>query len=803
MKRKVFDDPYGFIGSILAERYEIEQLIGMGGMAIVYRAKHLMTMRAVALKILKPDQVYANPKVAEYFSNEAKATANLNHRNIVAVMDAACDEDGTAFLVMEYLKGQTLDEVLQEQEFMPSNRVAALFEQICDGVDHAHSRGILHRDLKPVNIMIVKDDRGDEQVKILDFGISKAMTATAKVSATVATITYASPEQLSKGASIDHRSDIYSLGVILYQMLTNALPFDEDSHEHMIYQKMNFVLPSMRQIRPELSMEVEDVIRRALAREPERRFQSATEMARAFWRAINMQTGALAIECADAVTGEPLAGASIILNGKYVGQTDTQGRWGQPDLSPKQYLIEVEYPRYQRWHMQVGVDSNEEASVTVKLKRELKGELIVRSNVPGVRIEIDGRKAGETNEENVLHLESLEAGSHHVRLTHPRYHTAEVDVEISVGEITPLERILSLKPSGVWKTVVAAAPAKAAFKLKDIWKSVTALAVRSAAIKPAGQWKKAAVIAVPVVIALSLGGGYLAHRLTAPKGRLIDPGASAGPSPAPSAMPSSTIIPVENSVASVPASPTSPASNDPTPSTTGTPISFSTMTFAEVFNEANNALRQRRIPQAVELFEYAQKQSPNDQRVRSALADAYPRLADFYFGRRQYAAASSAYLKSLRFKPNDSGLHDRLGDAYAMQRRYDKAIEEYNEVIKLGRTDGLAYYKSGNAYLNGGANAQAVRLCGEASKRDNRLLGAWFCLGHAQDRLGRYDDALSALKKARDLDRSNAPVLFDIGVLYAKKRDLKEAENYVAQLRPLNPGLANRLASEIAGRRRY
>ena len=232
-------DPYGFTGTLLANRYQIEELIGIGRMAVVYRAYHIVSRKLVAIKILKPDLAYANPGMVEDFLNEARAIASLDHPHIIEVSDAELAEDGTAFMAMKYLKGQSLDDLLPEDGSLPLERVTALFAQICEAVEYAHHNGIIHRDLKPSNIMVVESNRGEEVIKILDFGIAKAMNATTNVSREVGTICYASPEQLTKGANIDHRSDIYSLGVILYQMLTGAVPYDDDSMENIIIGILN------------------------------------------------------------------------------------------------------------------------------------------------------------------------------------------------------------------------------------------------------------------------------------------------------------------------------------------------------------------------------------------------------------------------------------------------------------------------------------------------------------------------------------------------------------------------------------
>jgi predicted Ser/Thr protein kinase len=451
-------DPYGFTGTRLAGRYQIEELLGMGGMAVVYRGKHLTTARTVAIKILKPDLAYSDNGMIKAFLNEAQATASLNHRNIIQVSDADRDEDGTTFLVMQYLKGKPLDEVIAEGAPLPLERVAGLFEQICDGVEHAHTNGIIHRDLKPGNIMILAGAHGEETAVILDFGIAKALTSTASVTRPVGTIYYASPEQWNKGSSIDHRSDIYSLGVLLYQMLTGAVPFDGDSIEHIIYQKLHFQPPPLRPLRPDVPAPVEEVIQRALAKEPTHRFGRATELSRALRHAVHLETGALEVECLDAVTRTPLAGASVLLNGRLAGQTDIAGFWKQANVAPRQYLLEVELPRYQCWRVSFQVNPREEAVVLVEMQREPKGELVIACGISGAEIEVDGRQVGKSDKTGRLFLDAIEQGTHTVRVLHSNFLPSETEATISIGEVSHHGVKLQPKPMPkTWKWLLPAA----------------------------------------------------------------------------------------------------------------------------------------------------------------------------------------------------------------------------------------------------------------------------------------------------------------------------------------------------------
>jgi serine/threonine protein kinase/Flp pilus assembly protein TadD len=754
MVKRPQNDPYGFVGSTLAGRYEIQELLGMGGMAVVYRARHLVTTRTLAVKILKPDQVYANPKIAEYFLNEAKATANLNHRNIVAVSDADTDEDGTAFLVMEYLPGISLEDELREtEEFLPLDRIATLFEQICDGVDHAHENRILHRDLKPGNIMIVRDERGEEQVKILDFGIAKALRATANVSMIIGTLTYASPEQLNKGAFIDHRSDIYSLGVILYEMITRAVPFEEETQEQFLYQeKMNFVLPSMRRIRPEISLEVEDVIRRSLEREPGRRFQTAAEMARAFWRALKIETGFVSVSCENAETRVPMNGVSIILNGKYAGQTDAAGQWSQKGLSPKKYLIEIESPGFRHFQTQINVEPNATATIPVTLEREPVGELIIKTNVRGAAVELDGKPVGVTNEYNLIHLEGVRSGAHRVRLSFPKHEPVEAEVKVATAEITAITRAMNSKPQFEWKK----------------WAAVATVAVSLFLVG----------YAIYSLFSSGSGRGKLAQRSKS------DPTQGL----------SSNVI--EKPVVAPQVSPTVASATSVEPAPAPVPAAFE-----EEMALANQFLAKNELEKAAERFEAARAIQPADAKAISGLNQIYNKLGQLYSSKKQWPQAVEIYQKAVKLIPSSAALQEKLGDAYIELPDSGKAAKAYDEAIRLGRNDGGMNYKAGAAYLVGRRYSEAASRCGRAADFDKNSRDALLCEGAAQERRGKFDEALKAYKNVRDLDRNNkrsdGQIVYNIGRIYVKKRNKKEAENAVNELVKLRSPYAKRLAYEV------
>jgi serine/threonine-protein kinase len=280
-------DPYHLVGRTLLDKYRIEALVGLGGMGAVYCAHHLGIDRRVAFKILQPNIAVNDEHIAELFAREAKVAGRLSHENIVDVKDAGRTADGLAYIVMEWLEGRTLEEELKETGRFGFARAAEILRQIAAALEEAHSKRIVHRDLKPANVMLVKRTNGSEQVKVLDFGIGKIIGETgSSVSAVMGTPSYASPEQLQLGGQIDARSDIYSLGVILYRILSGRLPFRGASVNELIQMQLTATPALLGTLRPELPVAIEQLVSRMLAKDPAGRPQSAREVAMLFDRVL-------------------------------------------------------------------------------------------------------------------------------------------------------------------------------------------------------------------------------------------------------------------------------------------------------------------------------------------------------------------------------------------------------------------------------------------------------------------------------------------------------------------------------------
>jgi serine/threonine protein kinase len=282
---------------LLAGRYHIQDDIARGGMGRVIAAHDERLHRQVAVKVLK-DELVQDPRFVERFRREARAVAALSHPNVATVFDYG-EDDACHFIVMEYAEGKDLSRVLREDGPLSVDRAARIAAQVCNALAHAHAAGVVHRDVKPANIIIGSADR----VKVTDFGIARAvgdatLTATGSV---LGTAQYISPEQAA-GGHVTPATDVYSLGIVLYEMLTGAVPFTGDSPVAVAMQQVNEEMPAPSSLNVQVPRSLDELVARATHKDPAARYADAKEMGAAIASAIG-ETGDAAVGAATPATG--------------------------------------------------------------------------------------------------------------------------------------------------------------------------------------------------------------------------------------------------------------------------------------------------------------------------------------------------------------------------------------------------------------------------------------------------------------------------------------------------------------------
>jgi serine/threonine-protein kinase len=306
------------IGNVIGN-YKITEKIGEGGMGSVYKGVDLMLEREVAIKALRPE-LARQPDIVERFRAEAVTLAKLNHPNI-ATLYSFLRQGDDFFMVMEFVRGETLDSVLRRSGGMSVERAVPLFCQALEGIDHAHRLGIIHRDIKPANMMLTVAPSAPGAVatgliKVMDFGIARVLGSArmTRQGNVIGTVEYMSPEQV-RGQETDARSDIYSLGILLYEMLTGRVPFHSDSEYELMRSQCDDAPPPPREFISSIPLPVEQAIMRAMAKIPDARFQSAGEFLAALRAAV---PGAVAAPLE--TFGLPVAGAIAAPSSSGLGE---------------------------------------------------------------------------------------------------------------------------------------------------------------------------------------------------------------------------------------------------------------------------------------------------------------------------------------------------------------------------------------------------------------------------------------------------------------------------------------------------
>ncbi|MEG1863648.1 MAG: protein kinase, partial [Oscillospiraceae bacterium] len=264
-----------YIGRRLDERYEIVSLIGVGGMSNVYKAIDLQSSTVVAIKVLK-QEFFDNDELVRRFKNESKAISLLNNPNIIKVLDVNITEK-EKYIVVEYIDGITLKEYIENRKVLTWQETIQFTGTILSAIGHAHENGIIHRDLKPQNVMLLRDGT----LKIMDFGIARLSTANQKTvtDKAIGSVHYISPEQV-RGKNTDSRSDIYSIGIMMYEMLTGTLPFKSETAVSVAMQQLSDIAVRPTQIVPSIPQGLEQIVIKAISKDADKRYQTASEMLR-------------------------------------------------------------------------------------------------------------------------------------------------------------------------------------------------------------------------------------------------------------------------------------------------------------------------------------------------------------------------------------------------------------------------------------------------------------------------------------------------------------------------------------------
>jgi serine/threonine-protein kinase len=290
------------VGEVIGDRYELEELVGSGGMSSVFRARDRLLERHVALKILHAHYGHDQDSV-ERFRREARAVAQLSHPGIVAVIDRG-EADGSQFIVFEYVDGQTLKDLVEERGPLPVHDAVRLAIDVARGLAFAHANGLVHRDVKPQNVLL----NGDGRPKVTDFGIARSLdvAGVTQTGTVMGTSHYMAPEQAS-GRRVDAQSDVYSLGAVLYELLTGEVPFDADSFVAVAMRHVHEPAPSVLERRPDCPLRLAAAVDRALAKDPADRFPT-----------MNAFAAELEAVQADLERGDPESATTMIVPGRVV-----------------------------------------------------------------------------------------------------------------------------------------------------------------------------------------------------------------------------------------------------------------------------------------------------------------------------------------------------------------------------------------------------------------------------------------------------------------------------------------------------
>ena len=354
---------------VLEGKYHLECRLGQGGMGVVYKARHAFLKTQLAIKIILPDLVGNDPQLVTRFRQEALAAAAIRHQNVVGVTDYGVIQGQIPFLVMEYVDGESLHDLLTREGVLPPERALELMSAICAGVGAAHHQGIVHRDLKPLNIMICNDKPSMSQaVKILDFGLAKIKSGEllgsfiqAQTTGLMGSPYYMAPEQWADDEP-DSRSDIYSLGVMLFQMLTGDVPFKGSSIPAIMKKHISDPPPTFTELNIPLSLEIEQAVRHTLAKEKEKRTASVEHMIAELKSAVEpspigihtSSTGALPVAALNIRTNPPKS--KIFIDNVSVGESRDDGWITLNGIQSGNHFLRISHDGFDDWQGDVVCD---------------------------------------------------------------------------------------------------------------------------------------------------------------------------------------------------------------------------------------------------------------------------------------------------------------------------------------------------------------------------------------------------------------------------------------------------------------
>ncbi len=330
-------------GQVLAGKFRIERVLGQGGMGVVVAATHLLLDERVALKFLLPDAL-GNPEAVERFAREARAAVKIKSEHVARVSDVGTLESGSPYMVMEYLEGQDLASYVHATGAMAVPNAIEFVLQACEAIGEAHALGIVHRDLKPANLFVTRRVDGSPCIKVLDFGISKLTLpgvghelGMTKTNSVMGSPLYMSPEQMSSTRSVDMRTDIWALGVILYEILTGRVPFEAETMPQLCGMILQDPPPSLRDTRPDIPETLQSVVFRCLEKKREQRFANIADLAAALapFGSTSAQRSADRISRVLSAAGiQSGPSAAVSARSSPVG-TNTSTNWGSSEAAKK------------------------------------------------------------------------------------------------------------------------------------------------------------------------------------------------------------------------------------------------------------------------------------------------------------------------------------------------------------------------------------------------------------------------------------------------------------------------------------